>query len=407
LRIKTFIATYLLFLFILYASVGVVLIYLSNSQLDMLRNKSAAQYQSIIQTLARDISILHGRPGWDVQDLVHEYARYFSRHNVSLNIFEEAQNGSANAEVTLVLDGEEGHRISIVGHMPEPFGHFLLEYNLNIDANIQEMLDIQQVLLLVVVVVSLLAAVALYILLAVVFRPMERMVRAEQRVILLQEEAESKQQFVDNFTHEIRTPLTSIYGFAEYLQKASLPAEEIAESAHFIMDETRHMKNIADTLLELATLRNFSPTLKEIKVAALFNEVTQSLSPLLDKKGVRMVYDTDGGTIKAQEDLIRSLLFNLCNNAIKACKPDAGEIKMEFLNNKIIVSDNGCGIPIEALPKLTEPFFRVDKARNRAHGGTGLGLTLCKQIAEVHGAKMEIASILNEGTRIIIHFTKP
>jgi signal transduction histidine kinase len=444
-RIKTFIATYLLFLFILFSSVAMVSIYLTNSQINMLRDKSTAQYQSIIHTLARDIAISSGRTGWVIHEMVREYARYFNRHNVDLYIIDTMlpEFNHMKTEINLINDGK-GHTISITGFLPEPFAHFALVYLLDITNNIVEMQNIQRVLMVSAGVFSLVAAVALYLILSGIFKPLEIVSKAagkiangkyderiyvkgrnelakvardfnrmaekiERQISFLEEEAENKQQFVDNFTHEIRTPLTSIYGYAEYMQKALLDEAEIIESANFIMGEARHMKNIADALLELATLRNFIPNKKEILIDNLLNNITQTLEQPLRKTGVKIKNHTNVPTMFGQEDLIRSLILNLCTNAIKACKSGEGIIWLEAdgddTHTVIIVADNGCGVPPKSLTKLTEPFYRVDEARNRDHGGTGLGLTLCKQIAEVHGAKMEITSVEEKGTTIKIKFT--
>ena len=113
--------------------------------------------------------------------------------------------------------------------------------------------------------------------------------------------------------------------------------------------------------------------------------------------------------LEGQEDLIKSLMLNLCLNALRACVPNKGAICMEAKNEggsvTLSVSDNGRGIPADSLPKVTEPFYRVDKARNRKDGGAGLGLALCRKIAETHGAEMIIESALGVGTTVKITFT--
>jgi len=228
--------------------------------------------------------------------------------------------------------------------------------------------------------------------------------KIENQICILKEEALAKQQFIDNFAHEIRTPLTSIYGYAEYTQKAPLDEDTIIKSTQTIMDEASHMKSIAESLLKLATLRNYTPVTTEIPVMRLFEEVTQTLKvPLICKS-------SDVDFLRGQEDLIKSLILNLCSNAIKAYSPESiGDICLEAekRGDKVVISitDKGCGIAAEDMSKITEPFYRADKARTRAHGGVGLGLTLCKQIAEVHGAAMHIESAIGVGTTVSITFT--
>jgi signal transduction histidine kinase len=233
--------------------------------------------------------------------------------------------------------------------------------------------------------------------------------RIEEQIKLLEEEAASKQQFIDNFAHEIRTPLTSIYGYAEYIQKAPLDEHGVIDSTQSIINEANHMKRIADSLLKLATLRNFTLTKSAISIPHLFEDVEQTLKSALLEKDILLICRYDIETLEGQEDLIKSLLLNLCSNSIKFCTPSSGRIFLEATvkDDKTVLSvtDNGCGISREELSKITEPFYRADKARSREQGGAGLGLALCKQIAELHGAEMSIESSTGVGTSVKITFT--
>ena len=454
-RLKTFIATYLLFLCVLFSSVGIVSVYLNNSQIRMLNEKSASQYQTILHSLSRDIGDLQGRYqrlGQDnfagaVSNLVLGYARYYSRHNVDIAITDltlAAHIYAPAATQVTFMNIENVHFIYISGLLPQPFEHFMLEYRLNITENITDMRSVQSILLLSAIIFSIIAAFALYFILSSIFKPLSVVATAsakiadgkfderiniigkneiaqvaldfnktaekiESQITFLEEEAINKQQFVDNFAHEIRTPLTSIYGYAEYLQKATLDESEILESAEYVMNEAEHMKNIANSLLELATLRNYEPAQDEILISELFDNVNQTMENLLREHDVRLICRNNAETVYGQEDLIRSLLLNLCTNALNACEDGKGVIQLEakcLSDKKVIISitDNGYGIPAESLSKITEPFYRVDKSRNRERGGTGLGLTLCRQIVAAHGLDMKINSIVDVGTTVEIKF---
>ena len=444
-RIKTFIATYLLFLCVLFTSVGIVSVYLNNSQMNMLREQSISQFQTITSSLGREIGVLYGRsatfPATDfysaVDDRIRGYARYYSRHNVHLSVTDLALLGQTDrpdqAEVSFVNRGQ-GHFIYITGLLPEPFGHLQLNYNLDITENIADMQNIQNILLVSAIAFSAIAGLALHFILASIFKPLHAVAKVsreiadgqfgeriyikgkneiaqvafdfnkmaekiDQQIMFLEEEAINKQQFVDNFAHEIRTPLTSIYGYAEYLQKASLDGNEIIESAEYIMNEADHMKKIANSLLELATLRNYVPVKSEVPISALFEDMEKIFR-------IPFEHRINADTIFGQEDLLKSLLMNLCSNAIKA---GATTISLEAAQQAgktiISVTDNGCGIPAENLPKIMEPFYRVDKSRSREHGGTGLGMALCRQIADAHNAEMRVKSTVKVGTTVEIIFT--
>jgi len=160
------------------------------------------------------------------------------------------------------------------------------------------------------------------------------------------------------------------------------------------------MRNIANSLLELATLRDYVPEMSGINVQKIFDEISQAML-------VETIVDTPDMTIKGQEDLIKSLLLNLCSNALKAGSTHVKLAAMGVGSQvKITVTDNGCGIPADQLQKIFEPFYRLDKARNRilASGGVGLGLTLCQRIAAVHGAQMQVMSQEGVGTLVEVIF---
>jgi len=419
----------------------------------MLEDKSLSQFQVILHTLVRDITVSRGRDGWGHGDLsetvsriVDDYARYYSRQGVSLSITDlERMGQNRDALSSIAFGTSDGiYYIHISGTVPEPFGFFLLDYKLDITENIMEMRSIQRVLLVSVIVFSIIAAFALNFILATIFKPLDVVARAsreiaggkfderiivkannelaqvahdfnkmaqtvEEQISYLEEEAKNKQQFVDNFAHEIRTPLTSIHGYAEYMNKTSLNEKEVIESTSYIMGEAAHMKNIANSLLELATLRDYVPIKKDIRVSKLFNDIAGTLESSLNASGVELTYSSDVDTVYAQEDLLRSLILNLCTNAIKACIHGDCIIRLEARKRVdgivISVADDGEGIPKESLHKVVEPFYRLDKSRNREYGGTGLGLALCHQIAAVHEAKMVIESEQGRGTTVEIIFT--
>ena len=452
-RLKTFLAAYFLFLCILFVSVGVISVHMTNSTVRMLRDKGEREFQTITTSLARDIAALYGRfgQGRDFQDsvsqIVSSYVVYYRRHGIELSMTHMDIEGSRGVVVAFVQDNES-YFITATGVLPYPFRLYRLDYSINITESITDMQQIQRVLLITSIVFSLIAAVFLYAIMLWVFKPLEIVAHASQqiadgmyseRIVVkgqnelssvaiafnrmatqienqiyqLEEEALGKQRFVDNFAHEIRTPLTSIYGYAEYLQKTTLDESELIESTGYIMSEADHMKKVANSLLELATLRNYQPIIGNICLPQLFEDVKQTLKNPLQERGVQLVCNASAETLLGQADLIKTLLLNLCTNAIASCCVENGKIYVESSSTdggKLItlsVLDNGCGIPEDKLSKIIEPFFRVDKARNRASGGVGLGLTLCKQIADVHDAEMVITSVKEQGTVVKIIFTNP
>jgi len=471
-KLKTFLATYSLFLIVLFACFGIVSAYMTDTQVNMYMERSSAEYQRIAVSLSRDIAVLYGishNIAEDITALVNSYMAHYARSNVTLVLYPSDGHISTQVLGNLVNLHEE-YFIQVSGNLPEPFGFLRLDYFLNITEAVEEMRGIQNLLLYICIAFAVVTAFVLYFILARIFKPLQSVSQAsrklatgnyseripvrggkneiaamaedfnsmatqiEQQVQALKDEADNKQQFVDNFAHEMRTPLTSIFGYAEYLQKASLSEEEIIESAQYIIDEANHMKNMANSLLTLATLRGYTAVKDSLDISQLFDVLAKSLEKQLEASNVQLMLNNEATAINGKEDLLKSLLLNLCTNALKACPSDGSGVitlaakkvngaidadralvsdnptdagKSTEAGDAIIISvaDNGRGIPKESLPKITEPFYRVDKARNREQGGAGLGLALCKRIAEAHGATLEIESTVDVGTVATITFT--
>ena len=454
-RIKTFLAAYLLFLCMLFSIISVVSIYMTNSQMRMLKERSAREYQTLMTSLTRDITVIYDRneifPNIDlvesINTLVSGYARFYNRHHINialtdLRLLEREAINPHDREISFV-QRDLGHAIHITGLLPAPLLAYQLDAYFDISDSIVEMQNIQHTLLMLSIIFAIITALGLHFILLRIFKPLQIVANTskkiasgqyherimikgknelasmafyfnqmaeeiEKQIHLLGKELEEKQQFVDNFAHEIRTPLTSIYGYAEYIQRAPLEGEEIIESAGYIIDESAHMEKIANSLLELATLRNFTPVKSKISTNDLFEEVRQTMKKNLNEHKIQLLLHVAVDFLEGQEDLLKSLLLNLCFNACKACTPGEGIIRLEALEQEgktiISVSDNGCGIPEDGLSKVTEPFYRLDASRSRDQGGAGLGLTLCRQIVEVHRAKMVVESSLGLGTTIKIIF---
>ncbi len=445
-RLKTFLSTFVLFLVILFSSLGVVSVYMSNNQIALLKEKSIAEYQTIVSSLAKDIAVLSGRNNVyaeNINMLVNGYAKYYKKHGVSIELTKRKDDIFTDT-VLSVVSSEQEYFICIAGMLLDPFGSYQLDYSYNATQSITEMQNIQKTLLFICIVFSVITAFALHFILLGIFRPLAMVAKTSRKIAegqyneriyikgknelsdmandfnrmaeqikkqihLLEDEAIQKQQFVDNFAHEIRTPLTSIYGYAEYMQKAALSEEEMIESTQFIIDEAEHMKKIANSLLELATLQHYKPVKSNILISQLFETISQTLKNELEKHEVQLICKNDVNVLKAQEDLIKSLLLNLCTNALHACPANNGiiylEAKRQGEKTILSVTDNGYGIPEESISKITEPFYRVDKSRSRENGGTGLGLALCRQIALAHDANLTVKSCVGMGTTIQITFT--
>lgn len=438
-KLKTYLTTYLLFILILFLCFGIVSAFVTHSQINMHMEKSAREFQTIAQTLFKDISIIQSRGNeffsQEVTNLVAGYATFYRRNGITIELV-DLNFADDDIENMIVSFAAESPRyfINVSGLIPEPFNFYRLDYSLDISLQIAQLRTMQNTLLVICALFSVITGFVLYVLFGRIFKPLglvseisrqiadghysERIHLAGNNEISamagdfnrmaekIESEIEGKQRFIDNFAHEIRTPLTSVFGNAEYMQKAVLDEDENIKLTQSIMDRTNHIKQIADSLLRLATLRNYKPSMKQINLRQLFAEIAQTLfQPIGD---IHFTYESDAEFLNGQEDLIKSLLLNVCLNALKAAKSIVS-VKAEKHENNVVLSvaDNGNGIPKECLEKVTEPFYRVEKSRNRRYGGAGLGLTLCKQIADVHGAVMVIESEEGVGTKVTVTFTTP
>ena len=218
--------------------------------------------------------------------------------------------------------------------------------------------------------------------------------------------AESRKNFIDNFAHEMKTPLTSIMGFADIMRiKRTLDDRKRQEYSGLIVEEAKRLKTLSSKLLEIATADSASLDFEDIPVRQLFEEVYTSVVPILHQNKITMSVTWSDATLRIDKELFKSLLYNLIDNAVKASK-EGDEIAMicRVVKNRVFisVSDNGIGMSRDIIKKVTEPFFMADKARSRSRGGVGLGLALCSDIAKRHGAVLKITSAPGRGTTVTV-----
>jgi len=158
--------------------------------------------------------------------------------------------------------------------------------------------------------------------------------------------------------------------------------------------------------MNLIVLRKEKPRMKNENIGEVLQEIKASMMPRLKDKNIKLIISSEEFSILMDRELAIILIKNFIDNAIKACKA-GGEIRINTYNteDKVIeIKDNGIGIPKEDIKKIFEPFYMVDKSRDRRNNGVGLGLSICAKIAEIHNAKIEIESKVGEGTIIRIKF---
>ena len=218
-----------------------------------------------------------------------------------------------------------------------------------------------------------------------------------------EKEREAKQQedFTAAFAHELKTPLTSIIGYADMLGTIPLSEEERQEAYYYIFNQGKRLDSMSRKLLELVSVEKTPLTKKPISTKILEENMRATMRPVFKQKNIKGKISLEKAVLHGDQELLLSLFYNILDNAVKAvdaggfilCKGQKSERGYEF---KII--DNGRGIPKEELERITEAFYMVDKSRSRKEGGAGIGMALCKRIVELHDGTMKINSKLGEGT---------
>ena len=216
---------------------------------------------------------------------------------------------------------------------------------------------------------------------------------------------EHQDQFMGSFAHELKTPMTSIIGYADLLRSQALTGEEAQEAANYIFSEGKRLESLSLKLLDLLMMKKESINLVPTDMKLIITNLTVHLKPVYTKKNIQLDCRCEPGMCMAEPDLFSSVLTNLVDNARKALD-NGGNIMIlgESVNGfyRIRVIDNGRGMPEEAIKHITEAFYRVDKSRSRAQGGAGLGLTLCKEVIQLHNGTIAFASREGNGTCVTV-----
>lgn len=221
-----------------------------------------------------------------------------------------------------------------------------------------------------------------------------------------------KKQFTANVSHELKTPLTSIAGYAELIETGMAKEPDIKPFAATIRKQALRLVTLSEDIIQLSQLEENDGeeiAFASINILEIVKSCTDALSINAFAKGIKIIIDAQDTYIKANSALIEELLYNLCDNAIRYNREN-GTVTIKIFtddNNTILsVSDTGIGIEQKYQERIFERFFRVDKSRSKATGGTGLGLAIVKHIAQIHNAQLKVDSILGHGTTISVYFQK-
>ena len=247
--------------------------------------------------------------------------------------------------------------------------------------------------------------------------PLLERISRQQMLIREREHSESvrretfRRDFTANVSHELKTPLTSISGFAEIMKDGGVPEDTVRDFSKSIYEEASRLISLVNDIIKLSRLddEKMEYEWEIIDTYALSGEILNRLKPEADKKNVRLLLDGDHGKIRGVRQVVTEMIFNLCDNAIKYNKP-GGKVQVRIATTpnhvSVCVEDNGIGIPAKDLKHVFERFYRVDKSHSKAVGGTGLGLSIVKHGAGLHHAAIQANSRPGKGTSITLRFRR-
>lgn len=220
-----------------------------------------------------------------------------------------------------------------------------------------------------------------------------------------------RREFTANVSHELKTPLHTISGCAELLAEGLVKPEDVPEFSRRICTETRRMIQLVEDIIKLSHLDEGAEDMKweDADLLALAEKTVAALASDAERSGVKMTVCGDGAILHGVPQLLESIIYNLCDNAIKYNRR-GGSVRVTVANGTdfvtLSVADTGIGIPAEHQERIFERFYRVDKSHSKEIGGTGLGLSIVKHAARLHGAAVEVDSTPGQGTTITVKFPK-
>lgn len=435
---KSYFITLLLFLVLLNACIFSLALYTHNRSYDSAEQVCRSEQLVIIEAFERDYEI-----SGEADTLALSYVTFYSKEGIYLQF--------AEGETVLQSDVPEGYSIPRVGtHSTAEIngkkhlfitetmcdGRFAITYAKDISYLDEELKSLSISFMLISGLASVVLALALYFIQRKLYAPLQKLrdatkaisqgdfsARADdsgndefaelaedfnamsdkinEQMDELKTNAQQKQTMLDNLGHEMRTPLTSIYGAAEYSFRHTLTEEERMQTLLDIMSESKRLQKISRILLDSAFIRENGIQVGKLSAGSLMVKIQNVFVLRASEKQVKVSLGGGDFPFEGDETLIEILVANLTENAIRACK-EGGEVVLgaEVRDGvkTLYIRDNGVGMTKEQMEHITEPFYRTDKARSRKEGGTGLGLALCKRIADAHGAELVFESEVGVGT---------
>lgn len=237
--------------------------------------------------------------------------------------------------------------------------------------------------------------------------PLAEMLRTQHTDILMA--AKARQDFTANVSHELKTPLTAISGYAELLGGGMIREEQRIHFCHEIQKNSERLLAVINDIIRLSDLdrKEMNTGFEEIDLQEIVNDCREELLVNAKQRNVDIYFELQSEPVHGNREMLKELVENLAQNAIRY-NNQGGKVIISTGNREgipvLIVRDNGIGIPASDQQRVFERFYRVDKSRSKASGGTGLGLAIVKHIVEIHDAKIELDSAPDVGTTVTVIF---
>ena len=453
---KTFICTLVLFLFCFGSGIFALAVFFNGQLVENCENTCLAEQFYIAKSFGADCEYTSATGG-SVKDLMMSYSEYYSGEGIILALEYDGESTEDKSELSrIAFDAEisgDGDERSYFQRRVDGKRYIFIKSGLD-GGSITYIKDISYldedwrtialIFVSISVCVSVVLAVVLFVILKRLSSPLAKLtastaavakgdysVRTEVRghdefaelsdgfnymteqisdqIAALERVADQKQQLVDDLSHEMRTPLTSIHGYAEYLLNAAVDEEERIDALLCIMSESERLGKLSQSLLDISYAGNAPVVKTAVSVGDMLDSIEKRFEMKASSLGVELSIKSKVPFVSGDATLLELLFSNLTDNAIKACRDSqikkVSVIMTENAGKGILnVTDTGRGMTEEEIRHITEPFYRTDRARSRADGGAGLGLTLCRRIVDAHGGEMDFSSKPGEGTTVTVIF---
>ena len=451
---KIFLLTFALFVVAFDLGVYLLSSLSFRSASDTARSQAVVEYGFVARSLTTDLDALVARGG-DTPDaltsLMLSYTSYYQARGVRLELLRDGTvvGGSLPDGVLTTTPGPQpvstvvragGQRWMLVEAELPNLGGYALAYASDVTSLYDDQSALANRLFLIAAAITVAFSIALYLILRRLTRPIAIIQETADKVAAgdyaaragitsrddigtlasrfdamteqvashigqAEQQVRNQQQFIDNMAHEMRTPLTSIFGNAELLHQARLTNDQRVDASGRIMSGAQRLQALSQKLLSLALARQNAVDWQNVSLNDLIDHVFELEGPSAATAGVRLAALTGKESVRGDSLLLQTMLANLVDNALKASLP-GGLVEIDVATREntatISVTDHGRGVPEAQVQQVFQPFYRTDEARSSAQGGTGLGLALCQQIADAHGASIAMTSEPGKGTTVTI-----